>query len=240
MTPDRIGRVLRALRHEHDWTQAALAVRVGCSRSVISRLERGNLRACSLPTLQRTFDALGASLLLFVRWRGGELDRLLDAAHALLGERWSAIRGGHWQTHAEVTYSVYEERGSVDELSFDASTSTLLVTELKTGIYEANRVVAKLDEKTRLASGLARRLGWEATTVVRCLVIADTRTNRLRIQQHANLFGRFEIRGRLARTWLQHPWASVGGLLVFVPLSDVRGTHGRRAGRQRVRRPSSR
>ena len=235
MTPDRIGRVLRALRHEHDWTQTELAARVGCSRSIVSRVERGRLRACSLSTLQRLFEALDATLLLLVRWRGGELDRLLDADHADLGERWNAIRGGRWQTRAEVTYSEYGERGSVDELSFDVSTSTLLVTELKTGIYEANRTVAKLDEKARLAARLGRRLGWEATTVVPCLVIADTRTNRRRVEQHPNLFGRFELRGRRARSWLRAPSGHVGGLLVFIPLSNVRGTHGRRAGRQRVR-----
>ncbi len=240
VTPERIGRALRALRHSNDWTQAILGARAGCGASVISRVERGNLRACSLATLQRLFACLDARLLLFVRWHGGELDRLLDADHALLGDRWGDLRGSHWEIRPEVTYSEYGERCSIDELAFHRSASTLLVTELKTGIYEANRVVAKLDEKARLAAGLARRLGWEATTVVPCLVIADTRTNRRRVEQHPNLFGRFELRGRPARAWLRSPTETVSGLLVFVPLSDVRGTHGRRAGRKRVRPPRSR
>jgi transcriptional regulator with XRE-family HTH domain len=240
MTSDGIGRALRALRHTRNWTQSALAARAGCSRSVVSRVERGNLRACSLRTLHRLFESLDASLILSVRWRGGELDRLLDADHALLGERWPAVRGGRWQARAEVTYSEYGERGSIDELAFDAVTGTLLVTELKTGIYEANRATAKLDEKARLAASIARRLGWEATRVVPCFVFADTRTNRRRVEAHAGLFGRFECRGRGARAWLRDPAERVGGLLLFVPLSDVRGMHGRRAGRQRVRatRPS--
>jgi hypothetical protein len=160
---------------------------------------------------------------------------LLDADHALLGERWSALRGDRWEARAEVTYSEYGERGSIDELASEPATGTVLVTELKTGIYEANRTVARLDEKVRLAVPIARRIGWEVRTVVPCLVIADTRTNRRRVADHAALFSRFEQRGRPARAWLLDPVERVGGLVVFVPLSDVRGSHGRRAGRQRVR-----
>ena len=185
MTTQRIGRVLRALRHERNWTQANLAARAGCSATTVSRVERGNLRACSLATLHRLFACMDAALYLSVRWRGGELDRLLDADHALLGERWSVLRGDRWQARAEVTYSEYGERGSIDELAYDPATGTLLVTELKTGIYEANRTVAKLDEKARLAVTIARRLGWEVKTVIPCLVIADTRTNRRRVARLA-------------------------------------------------------
>ncbi len=235
VTPDRIGRVLRALRHDRNWTQATLAARAGCSTAVVSRVERGNLRACSLATLHRLFECLDATLFLAVRWRGGELDRLFDADHALLGERWNAVRGDRWQARAEVTYSEFGERGSIDELAYDSATSTLLVSEFKAGIYEANRTVAKLDEKTRLAATIARRLGWDVQHVVPCFVIADTRTNRRRVADHAALFARFQCRGRAARAWLRDPAERVGGVLLFVPLSDLRGTQGRRAGRQRVR-----
>jgi transcriptional regulator with XRE-family HTH domain len=235
VTPERIGRTLRAIRHERNWTQATLGRHARCSRSVISRVERGNLRACSFATLCRLFECLDAAIVLSIRWRGGELDRLLDADHAVLGERWSVIRGERWQARSEVTYSEYGERGSIDELAYDPVTGTLLVTELKTGIFDAGRAVAKVDEKARLAVALGRRLGWAASRVVPCFAIADTRTNRRRVTEHTALFRRFECRGMAARTWLRDPSAAVGGLLLFVPLSDVRGTHGRRAGRQRVR-----
>ena len=212
-----------------------LAVRAGCSRTVISRLEGGNLRACSLPTVQRVFACLDADMFFSVRWRGGELDRLLDADHARLGERWGLVRGGGRLSRAEVTHSEYGERGSIDELAFDPASGTLLCVELKTGIYEANRVVAKLDEKARLAAAIGRRLGWAVRRVVPALVVADTRTNRRRVGEHPSLFGRFACRGRAARAWLRSAIGDPGGLLLFIPLSDVRGTHGRRAGRQRVR-----
>jgi len=234
----RIGRVVRALRHARNWTQRELGSRSGCHGSVISRLERGNLRACSLVRIARILDQLDARLVLSVQWRGGELDRLLDADHARLGERWARIRPARWTSRAEVTYNHYGDRGSIDDLSFDSVSGTLLVTELKTGVYDAQRALAKLDEKARVASGVARRFGWVVRRVIPALVLAESRTNRRRIGEHRALFARFDCRGRAARAWLREPSrAGINGLLLFVPLSDVRGMHGRRAGRQRVRPP---
>lgn len=124
---------------------------------------------------------------------------------------------------------------SIDDLAFDPLTGTLLVSELKTGIYDAQRMLAKIDEKERLALEVGRRFGWTVRRVVSCLVVAESRTNRRRIQQHAALFSRFDCRARDAWAWLDDPMRPASGLLVFVPLSESRGTHGRRAGRQRVR-----
>jgi hypothetical protein len=211
---------------------------------VISRLERGNLKACSVARLERTLDVLDARLVAYVDWRGGELDRLLDADHALLQERWALrkVESGEWQSAQEVTYNHFGERGSIDDLAFDPATRTLLVSELKTGIYDAGGMLMKVDQKSRLAADAAGRFGWSAARVVRCIVIADTRTNRRRVAEHAALFARFDCRGRAATGWLRDPRRAVGGLLLFLPLTNVRGAHGRRAGRQRVRRidPKSR
>jgi hypothetical protein len=135
-----------------------------------------------------------------------------------------------------VTYNHYGDRGSIDDLAFDPVSRTLLVTEMKTGIYDGQRTVAKLDEKVRVAVGVARRLGWMAQRVIPALVVAETRTNRRRIGEHQALFARFDCRGRAATAWLRDPArGGIHGLLLFIPLSDLRGTHGRRAGRQRVR-----
>lgn len=144
-----------------------------------------------------------------------------------------------WQSVQEVTYNHFGERGSIDDLAFDPTTGTLLISELKTGIYDAGRMLMKVDEKVRLAAQAAGRFGWSIKRVVRCLVVVDSRTNRRRVASHAALFARFACRGRDANAWLREPSAAVGGLLVFVPLSAVRGTHGRRAGRQRVRHPKA-
>jgi hypothetical protein len=187
--------------------------------------------------LERIFQCLDAGLAISVRWRGGELDRLLDADHARLAEAWAARRPPRWGARAEVTYNVYGDRGSIDELAFDDATGTLLVVELKTGIYDAGRTVAKVDEKARVASAEARRFGWRVRQVVPAFVIAESRTNRRRVELHTALFGRFSCRGREAMAWLREPAdVTPSGLLVFVPLSFVRGAHIRRAGRQRVGR----
>lgn len=134
-----------------------------------------------------------------------------------------------------MTYNIYGDRGSIDDLAYHPDTRTLLVTEIKSGLYDVQETLARLDQKERLGRDVARRFGWEVDRVVACLVLAEGRTNRRRVEMHPALFGRFDCRGRKASAWLRAPKRSVGGLLVFEKLSDSRGVHGRRAGRQRVR-----
>lgn len=238
MTDAQLGRAVRALRHRRNWTQADLGRRAKCSASTISRLERGRVRSCSVRVVRRILEALDAWIFMKVVWRGGELDRLLDADHARLHERWSLRKRGcsdGWVSRSEVTYSVFGERGSIDDLAFHPESGTLLVTELKTTIYSADATLAKLDEKVRLAEGIAQRFGWLAERVVPCLVVAEGRTNRRRIETHPAMFGAFDRRGWSARRWLADPMGAVRGLLIFENLSDGQDVHGRRAGRQRVR-----
>jgi Holliday junction resolvase-like predicted endonuclease len=71
------------------------------------------------------------------RWRGGELDRLLNARHAQLSGnvlRWLERSG--WQVAPEVSFSIYGERGFIDLFAWHAPTRTLLVIEIKTEIVE--------------------------------------------------------------------------------------------------------
>lgn len=82
MTDAQLGRAVRALRHRRNWTQADLGRRAKCSASTISRFERGRVRSCSVRVVRRILEALDAWIFMKVVWRGGELDRLLDADHA--------------------------------------------------------------------------------------------------------------------------------------------------------------
>lgn len=230
----RIGRVIRALRHRQGWTQQELAARARCSGSLVSRVEHGRAGA-GLATLERLAGILNARLVLSVQWRGGELDRLLDAGHASLRERW-AQRRPLWLARAEVTYSEWGERGAIDELCLDTASQTLLVVELKTVLADTQAVLARLDAKVRLAPGLARRFGWRVATVVPCLVLSDTRTNRRRVAAHPAAFAAFSCRGLAARRWLVSPLPPVEGLLLFEPGSNLHGAHVRPPGRQRIRR----
>ena len=213
-----------------------LAARAGVSDSVISDIERGHLAGVSLPTLRRVIEALDARLVLDTWWRSGELNRLLDADHAFISEQWQRrLQSCGWSSRAEVSFSHYGDRGIIDNLAFERTSRTLVVTEIKTAVYDNQDLLGRLDIKERVAQGVARRLGWHADRVLPCLVIADGRTNRRRIGDHPALFARFDTRGRSAYSWLRDPRPAAGGLLVFAKLPDSARSGARRAGRQRVR-----
>src|ERR1035437_1797860 len=115
MDRQRFGRSVRALRQRLGWRQADLAARSGLSQPVVSRLESGQLARLSTVSLERLANALGAGGDLRLRWRGEELDRLLDAPHAAVVDRVVEIlQPLGWQCAVEVTFAVAGERGSVD------------------------------------------------------------------------------------------------------------------------------
>lgn len=231
----RIGQSVRALRHRSGWRQADLARRAGVSQPVVSRVETGRWEGLRWSVLCRVCSEAGLRLSLEGRWRGGELARLLDAAHAALQERLKRrLEAVGWRAAAEVTFARYGERGSIDLLAWHASTGSLLVVEVKSSIADVQGLLRPLDAKVRLAGGIARDVGWTARRVVPCLAAADTTTNRRRIAEHAALFARFAIRGREASAWLAHPTGQVPGLLLLAP-PVIRGANARRAGRLRVR-----
>src|SRR3990172_4543497 len=90
----RPGASLRAVRIRRGWRQEDLVRRARVSRATVSRIERGLLDGVSFGALVRTADALDVRLEIVVHWRGGDLDRLLDAGHAALRERGGARPGG--------------------------------------------------------------------------------------------------------------------------------------------------
>ena len=84
MDDQRAGAAFRALRLRARRTQTELARAAGVSHAPISRLERGHAATLPLRTLRAIGGALDMRVELAPRWRGGELDRLLDDRHALL------------------------------------------------------------------------------------------------------------------------------------------------------------
>lgn len=172
--------------------------------------------------------------------RGGELDRLLDAGHAALQDLVKRrLEAAAWQVRAEVTFSRFGERGSIDLLAFHPANEVLLVVEIKTVIADVQGLLRPIDVKVRLAATIAVELGWRARVVVPALVVSEESTSRRRVAQHPSLFGRFAVRGVAARSWLRSPNVSAPGILLFISSSD--GTAGavRRPGQQRVRRRRS-
>ncbi|MDQ2966125.1 MAG: hypothetical protein M3R57_09790, partial [Chloroflexota bacterium] len=97
--------------------------RAGVSQDVVSRAERGQLDGMPLRHLDSIARALDAEFAVTIRWRGGDLDRLLDEGHAALGGHLVTLlsRLG-WDVRPEVTYSIWGERGSIDLLALHERT----------------------------------------------------------------------------------------------------------------------
>lgn len=175
-------------------------------------------------------------------WRGSSLDRLLDFDHSRLAQsvkRW--LERGKWLVEVEVTFSPNGERGSIDLLAFHPASGVLLVIEIKTVLPDLQAMLRSLDAKVRLAHREADRFGWKPTSVVPCLVMMETSTNRRRIADFAGVLTRFVLHGRAARRWLRSPvpLAGGGGLLVLWKLPATPGGSARRAGRERVSRSTT-
>lgn len=233
----RIGRIGRALRHRLGWRQSDLGDRVGLSQGEISLFETGRLDPMPLRTVRRILGGLDAELVLAVRWRGGDLDRLLDAAHARLSDDLARLLGDEgWEVAPEVSYSVFGERGSIDLLAWHPETATLLVVEVKSEIATVEGTFRKHDEKVRLAGRVAaERFGWVANVVGRLLVLPEHRTVRRQIEDKAALFGRvYPSRNVEVRRWLRAPTGAMSGILFLPDTRVARGLRSRPA-RKRVR-----
>jgi len=237
----RAGTTVRALRIRTSQTQAELSIRAGVSRNVVSSIERGRPEEVRLTEIDRVVAALGASLDLRIRWRGEQLDRLLDEAHALTV---AAVVGRltplGWETAMEVSFSIWGERGSIDVLAWHGATATLLVIEVKSVIADLQSLLHGLDRKTRLAPEIAVARGWRAKTVARLVVVADSPTSRGRARRHATILdAALPMRGRELRAWMRSPGHPMSGLL-FLSNASGKGTARPIWRRERAHRSSRR
>jgi len=204
---------------------------------MIVRVEHGRLGRVPLDTLRAIAAALEADLDVVVRWRGGDLGRLINARHAAMHEILAARLGSAigWLWEPEVSYSVFGERGVIDALAWHAATRSLLVVELKTEIVDINDLMASMDRRRRLATGVARERGWDPGSVSMWVVVADGRTNRRALRRHeAALRAKFPDDGRRARAWLTKPVGSLRAL-GFLPIEALASNGAVVSGRRRVR-----
>jgi transcriptional regulator with XRE-family HTH domain len=237
-----IGRLLRSVRVRLGLRQVDVGERAGVSQQLVSLLELGALQHVSVPALRRVARDVGAEVVIGVRWRGANVDRLRDEDHAhIVASLVRRLEAAGWSTATEVTYSVWGERGSIDVLAFHPATRTLLVIEVKTELVSAEETIRRLDQKVRLGPKIAaERLRWSPVATARLLAVMDTRTARRRVERHDSLFGRaFPVRGWAARAWLGSP-AAAASLLLFVPYTSGTGARRGPATVRRVRRPRSR
>jgi transcriptional regulator with XRE-family HTH domain len=227
-----IGRALRALRLRHGLRQVDVARRARVSQQLISRVERGRGGLVTVSTLRRIFGAVDADAVTYVRWRGGELDGLLDEGHAaIVGSLSTLLQRRGWQVLPEATYSEYGERGSIDVLAWHPSTRTLLVIEVKTEIASAEELLRRHDAKVRLAPKIGlERFGVPPAAVARLLVLGDTRTNRRRVARLAPVFGAaYPASPAAVRRWLRRPDGPLAGCVFVRPGGSARATRPDRA-----------
>jgi transcriptional regulator with XRE-family HTH domain len=237
MDDRRLGMAVRARRHQRGWRLADLAVVAGVGATACSVLERGGAGRLSVRIARAIAGAVDLPLGWDIGWQRSEVDRLLDADHAALAARLTRrLEALGWTVRAEVSFNQYGDRGRIDLLAFHPSERILLVIEVKTAIVDAQTMLGSLDMKARVASAVARELGWKARLVVPALVVLDGSTARRHLRAIDPLLGRYNLRGRAALDWLREPFAGrPTGLVFLTKLPDNAERDVRKAGRRRVR-----
>lgn len=211
----RIGNALRVIRIRKHLRQEDVARRARIRREAVSRLERGEAGNARLETVRAVARALGARVDVTLRWQGGNLDRVIGAAHAELHEvvvQYFAGLGG-WIWRPEVSFSIYGERGVIDILAWHAASRSLLIIELKTELVDPQGLAGTMDRRIRLGATIARQQGWDAATISGWVIVLESSTNRRRLQAHRRLLrGAFPEDGRRMRRWLSDPHGTVKAL----------------------------
>lgn len=238
MSDVRIGITFRAVRRRLGLRQADVARRARVSPSLISRIERGQLGSISLSRARRVAEVLEIRLDVVASWRGGELERVINARHATLADValafFEAATG--WETASEVSFSIYREHGVIDIVAWHEASRTLLIVELKTELVDPQGLIGTMDRRRRLASRIVAERGWRPAHIGTWVILADTRTNRRHVAQHARLLrGAFPANGHAMRRWLGMPDRPVAALSFLPYPKDTTASRDARAPR-RVRR----
>jgi transcriptional regulator with XRE-family HTH domain len=234
----RVGAAFRAVRLRKRWRQQDVADAAGVSHAQVSLIERGHIGSVTVDGLRTVASVLDIRVDLLARWRGGELDRLLNSRHSGLEDavtKW--LRGWRWEVAPEVSFAFYRESGWIDLLAWHAPTATLLVIEIKTEIVDVQELIGTVDRKVRLAARIGRDRGWVARNVATLVVIAEGPTNRRHVAAHSSLLkAAFPADGRAVRRWLRNPVGTIAALTFFSKTTGGSAKSGFSA-LKRVRRP---
>ena len=224
MDAGRLGSLVRAVRIRKGLRQQDVADAAGLSRASVSRLEAGRVGRLSLDAVERIASVVDVRTELVGRWRGGDGDRLLSWRHSLLADSVTAVLRSHgWRVEPEVSFSVFGERGVVDQMAWHEGRAHLLVIELKTEFVDINEMLGTLDRKMRLAPRLAMDRGWPPNLVSAWLIITDTRTNRRHAARHASLL-RSPLDGRSLSSFLDDPVAATHGMAFWTGVHPENAT----------------
>lgn len=212
----------------------------GVGATACSLLERGKVADLTVRTARAITGAVDLPLGWDIGWQRQEFDRLLDADHSALAALWTRrLEKLGWIVRSEVSFNQYGDRGRIDLLAYHPVHRVLLVVEIKTALIDAQALLGGLDVKARVAPHVARELGWQPRLVVPAIIMADGTTARRHLAGLEALFSRYSLRGPVAASWLRAPDGSPTGILTFTELPSNASGDAWRAGRRRVRLPSS-
>jgi transcriptional regulator with XRE-family HTH domain len=226
MTDVMVGLVFRAIRRRRGWRQIDVARRADVSQQLVSLIERGRLEQVSLGALRSVARALEIELPLAPRWRGPELDRLLDAEHAALAEATVAgLDATRWVVTLEWSFNHFGERGAVDVLAWNESRRALAVIEVKSRLVDVQDLLGKLDRKVRVACELLpKERAWAPQIMGRILVLPDTSTARDAIARLGRTFDvSLPARTVETRRWIRDPRKDLESIWFLQPTRSVGG-----------------
>ncbi len=241
MKDDRVGRIVKQVRVHAGWRQVDLGDRAGVSQRLIAEIELGRLDHITVGRLREVTAALDVSLEIDLWWRRGDIDRLLDRAHAALVEFVvGTMRANGWTVLTEATFNRYGDRGSVDVVGWHPASQTLVLIEVKSRIGDVQELQGTFAKKVRVAPReLERERGWRPRTVVRLLVVSDSHGARSVVNAHEATFDTmWPERSTAVKRFLRRPDRSpgFGGGIWFVPASALPTRASSAIAVQRVRR----
>jgi transcriptional regulator with XRE-family HTH domain len=217
---DRLGRLVRLIRHEAGVTQERLSEISQVPIRDIKRIESGRASEVRLGRIRTVLQALDGRARLVPWWKGAAADRLLDERHAAIGERVVGyFPRPAWEPHVEVSFAEYGERGSIDILGANRSALAVAVCEIKSVIGSLEETNRMLDVKERLAPTITyKRLGWRPRVVARILILPRDSTVMRVIDGHeATMRSAYPGRGREIRAWLRNPIGPLRGIWFVSP-----------------------
>lgn len=221
MDDRRLGASVRLIRTRLRLRQVDLAAAAAVSQSTVSDVERGAIDSMSVATLRGIVAALGATIVLDVRWRGGDLARLIDRDHAaVVHQVVGLLRRGDWTVAVEWSFNHYGERGSVDVVAWHPNRRALAVIEVKSRLTDLQDLLSTLDRKARIAPRLlAVERGWRPESIGKIVIVRDTAASRSIAGRHAAMLAVSLPDGsRRSRRWISEPIGALAGLWF---LSDI-------------------
>ena len=151
----------------------------------------------------------------------------------------ASMRAYGWQARAEVTFSIFGERGSIDVFAWNEAVRAVVIEEIKSELATIEGTARPLAVKRRLAAEITfQELGWRPRSIAVVLVLPEGSHVRNRVARHAATFDSI-LPDRLPqlRQWLREPRGSLGAIW-FLSLSDTVVAKLRPAHRIRRRRPA--